>query len=69
MDIKPLIKRKLRPVGLDKHEGLVDSIDLAIRADLEQKAEGLITRRLVKKCLSELIDKAEQTDEEQTATN
>jgi hypothetical protein len=68
MDIKPIIKRRLRPAGLDKHDILVDAIESAIRTELEEKAARLITPRLIKKAFSELVDKTKHAEGETETT-
>ena len=61
MDLKPLIKARLRGTGFDKLDAVIDGVEVAIQADLEQKAEQLITRRLIKRVLAGVVDQMDQT--------
>jgi hypothetical protein len=69
VNLKEIIRKKLQRYGLDKNEAVIGSIEQRVTPMIEERAEKIVTSRVIKKCFAELVDKADKTDEKPPATN
>lgn len=56
MKLKEIIKAKLVKSGFDRNELLVECIEKLVTPDLEQRAAKLITPRIIKRAVGDLLE-------------
>jgi len=55
MELKPLIKKRLRPIGLERHDVLIERLEKKLEHVLEYAAEKQLSDRLIKKAFHEIL--------------
>jgi hypothetical protein len=55
MELAPIIKKRLRPLALDRNDLLIKRIVQKLEPSLELEAEKLLSDRLLKKAFDEIL--------------